>query len=93
MPDNDDQSRHWLGHSDTGMSPIVIVAMSVTRMILYFVAVLVAIVLALFLWEKIQIEGGPMARGDWGMLGVLTALVALPLFLARKIKAELLKGR
>ena len=93
MPDEDDQGRHWLGHSDTGMSPIVIAVMAGTRMILFLMAGLVVFITALFLWEKIQIEGGPMARGDWGMLGVLAALVALPLLLARKIKAELLKGR
>lgn len=93
MPDEEDQSRHWLGHSATGMSPIVIAAMAGTRMILLLMAGLVVFILALFLWEKIQIEGGPMVRGDWGMIGVLAALVALPVFLARKIKAELLKGR
>ena len=93
MPDNDDQSRHWLGHSDTGMSPIVIAVMAGTRLMLLLMAGLVVFIAALFLWEKIQIEGGPMAGGDWGMLGVLAALVVLPLLLARKIRAELLKGR
>ena len=34
-----------------------------------------------------------MAGGDWGMLTVLAALVALSLFLARKIGAELQRGR
>lgn len=93
MPDEEDQSRHWLGHRDRGMSPLVFVVMSGTRMMLYFVAALVVMVLAIFLWEKLQIEGGPMQHGDWGMIGVLTALIIIPVFLARKIAAELQRGR
>ena len=93
MGDENDQSRHWLGHSDTRMSPIVITALVAARMMLIMLAGLVVLIIAVYLWQKIQIIGGPMANGDWGMLGVLAGLVVLPLILARKIGNELTTGR
>ena len=75
------------------MSPIVITALVAARLMLLILAGLVALIVAAYLWQKIQIIGGPMAGGDWGMLGVLAALVILPLLLARKIGDELMKGR
>ena len=93
MDDEKNQNRQWLGHSDTGMSPIVITALVAARLMLLILAGLVALIVAAYLWQKIQIIGGPMAGGDWGMLGVLAALVILPLLLARKIGDELMKGR
>lgn len=93
MGDEKDQSRHWLGHSDTGMSPIVITAMVAVRLMLFILSGLVVVIIAVYLWQKIQIIGGPMAGGDWGMLGLLAVLVALPLLLAQKIGAELTRGR
>ena len=93
LGDEKDQSRHWLGHSDTGMSPIVITALVAARLMLLILAGLVVLIIAVYLWQKIQIIGGPMAGGDWGMLGVLAALVVLPLLLACKIGNELTKGR
>ena len=92
MGDEKDQSRHWLGHSDTGMSPIVITALVAARLMLIILAGLVVLIIAVYLWQKIQILGGPMTGGDWGMLGILATLVALPLILARKIGNELTKG-
>ena len=93
MGDEKDQSRHWLGHSDTGMSPIVITAMVAVRLMLFILSGLVVVIIAVYLWQKIQIIGGPMAGGDWGMRGLLAVLVALPLLLAQKIGAELTRGR
>ena len=93
MDDEKDQSRHWLGHSDTGMSPLVITAMVAARLMLLILSGLVVVIIAIYLWQKMQIIGGPMAGGDWGMLGLLGVLVALPLLLAHKIRVELTRGR
>ena len=93
MNDEKDQSRHWLGHSDTGMSPLVITAMAAARLMLFILAGLVVLIIAVYLWQKFHVIGGPMAGGDWGMIGLLILLVALPLFLARKIGEELARGR
>ena len=75
------------------MSPIVITAMVAVRLMLFILSGLVVVIIAVYLWQKIQIIGGPMAGGDWGMLGLLAVLVALPLLLAQKIGAELTRGR
>ncbi len=93
MDDEKDQSRHWLGHSDTGMSPLVISAMVATRLLLLILCGVVGVIIAVYLWQKIQVIGGPMESGDWGMLVLLAVLVALPLLLAKKIGDELTKGR
>ena len=75
------------------MSPLVITAMVAARLMLLILSGLVVVIIAIYLWQKIQIIGGPMAGGDWGMLGLLGVLVALPLLLAHKIRAELTRGR
>ena len=93
LGDEKDQSRHWLGHSETGLSPLVITAMAAARLMLFILSGLVVLIIAVYLWQKIQVIGGPMAGGDWGMIGLLVVLVALPLFLARKIGEELARGR
>jgi len=89
---DDDQDNHWLGHRDEGTSPIVVVAMSAAKVTLYFLAGLVLLVLLIFLWKHQQ-EGWVMAQGDWGMIGVLTALTLLCIFIARKIADVLEQGR
>ena len=89
---DDDQDKHWLGHRDDGTSPIVIVAMSAAKVTLYFLALLVALVLGIFLWQKYQ-TGWAMAQGDWGMIGVLGVLLMLCVFIARKISGVLDAGR
>ncbi len=93
LGDEKDQSRNWLGHNANGMSPLVITVMVAVRLMLLFLSGLVGVIIAVYLWQKIQIIGGPLDGGDWGMLGVLAVLVALPLLLAQKIGAELIKGR
>ena len=89
---DDDQDRHWLGHRDDGPSPIVVVAMSAAKVTLYFLAGLVVLVLAVLLWKHQQ-EHWVMAQGDWGMIGVLTVLTLLCIYLARKISGQLESGR
>ncbi len=93
MPDEDDQSRHWLGHSDKGMSPIVIVVMVGVRVTLFFLAGLLVLITAIFTWEKLAIDVNPMAKADWGMLGLLCALLVFTIVLAIKIGTELKSGR
>lgn len=92
MSNNDDQDRNWLGHNDQGSSPIVIIAMSLTKVTLYGLACLVVLILAVFLWQKSN-DGFVMANGDWGMVGVLAILALLCALLARKISAHLTSPR
>ena len=89
---DDEQDKHWLGHRDDGASPIVIVAMSAAKITLYFLALLVALVLGVFLWQKYQ-SGWAMAQGDWGMMGVLAVLILLCIFIANKISGLLQTAR
>jgi len=91
MADND-QDGNWLGHRSDGTSPIVVVAMSAAKVTLYCLAGLVLLILAVLLWKHQQ-EGWIMAKGDWGMIGVLTVLTILCVFIARKISSQLEAGR
>ena len=88
MSNNDDRDRNVLGHNDQGPSPIVIIVMSVTKVTLYCLACLVVLVLGVFLWQKSN-DALVMAKGDWGMVGVLATLALLCLVLARKITSLL----
>ncbi len=90
--DDNDQDRHWLGHRDDGISPIVIVAMSAAKVTLYFLAGLVMLILGILVWKHQQ-EGWVMAQGDWGMIGILVALALICVFVARKIAGVLEQGR
>ena len=81
---NNDQDKHWLGHKDEGTSPLVVMAMSAAKVMLYLLGALVMVVLGVFVWQQ-QKTGLPMANGDWGMVSVLLILALLCLFMARKI--------
>ena len=81
---NDDQNKHWLGHKDEGTSPLVVLAMSAAKVMLYLLGALVVLVMGVFLWQQ-QKSGLPMANGEWGMVSVLLVLALLCLFMARKI--------
>ena len=89
MSDDDHKDPHWLGRSDTGTSPLVMMAMSAAKVTLYFLAGLVVLVLGVFLWQKSK-DNWIMANGDLGMIAVLGILVFLCAFMGRKI-AQLLK--
>ena len=92
MSNNNDKDRNWLGHSDQGTSPIVIVAMAAAKVTLYGLAFLVVIVLGIFLWQKSK-DALPMANGDWGMVAVLAVLAFLCAFMGRKITSLLTSVR
>jgi len=81
---NEDQNKHWLGHKDDGTSPLVVLAMSAAKVMLYLLGALVVLVIGVFLWQQ-QKTGLPMANGDWGMVCVLMVLALLCLWMARKI--------
>ena len=88
---NDDPNKHWLGHKDDDTSPLVILALSAAKVTLYLLGALVVLVLGVFLWQQHK-STMPMAIGDWGMVGVLTILALLCLFMARKITKLLQSG-
>jgi|GEM_PF-5629000 len=89
---NDDQNKHWLGHKDEGTSPLVVLAMSAAKVMLYLLGALVVLVMGVFLWQH-QKTGLPMANGDWGMVCVFAVLALLCLLMARKISKLLEMNR
>ena len=81
----------FLRHSMSEMSPLLHMIMRAARSMVIVLAVILAAIICVFLWQRHGADGIALQQGDKGFLGLMVFLLGFCLYLVRGIAREMRK--